>query len=40
MSFTRHQQCSVEDTNASNKNVVTKLPLGFVKYRGEISFGI
>ena len=37
MSFTRHQQCNVEDT--SNKNV-TKIPLGFVKYRGEISFEI
>ena len=42
MSFTRHQQCSVEDTNASNNNDVTKLPLGlnFVKYQGKISFGI
>ena len=38
MSFTRHQQCNVEDT--SNKNDVTKIPLGFVKYRGGISFWI
>ena len=36
MSFTRHQQCNVEDT--SNKYDVTKIPLGFVKYQGEISF--
>ena len=38
MSFTCYQQCNVEDT--SNKNDVTKIPLGFVKYRGEISFRI